>query len=84
MDADVVTQLMISQQLLSEDAVLVAQSSYHKNCLILQQVRLMDAKAVISFCQLLKAKEMIEETLINGEKIKAYYVFFSKIYPIYL
>ena len=64
-------QLMISQQLLSEDAVMAAQSNYHKSCLILQQVRLMDSKALASFCELLKADEghkSIGETMLNGKQ----------------
>ena len=70
MDAEVVMELMISQQLLSEDVVMAAQSSYHKNCLILQQVRLMDTKTLMLFCELLKANDSqtsIGETLINSE-----------------
>ena len=70
MDAEVVMELMISQQLLSEDAVMAAQSSYHKNCLILQQVRLMDTKTLILFCELLKGNERqkrLGEMLVNGK-----------------
>ena len=54
MDAEVVAQLMISQQLLSEDIVITAQSRYHKNCLILQQLRLMNAETLILFGELLQ------------------------------
>ena len=64
-------QLMISQQLLSEDVVMAAQSSYHKSCLILQQVRLMDGKTLVSFCELLMENESqtrIGETLVNGKR----------------
>jgi len=69
MDAEGVMQLMISQQLLSEDVVMGAQSSYHKNCLILQKVRLMDAKTLIVFCELLKANNSnIGITLITGKE----------------
>ena len=70
MDAEVVMQLMISQQLLSEDVVVAAQSSYHKSCLILQQVRLMDSKGLVSFCELLKANTSLRnigEMLHNGK-----------------
>ena len=70
MDAEVVMQLMISKHLLSEDVVMTAQSSYHKSCLILQQVRLMDTKTLVSFHQMLKASQSqhIEGTLTNGEQ----------------
>ena len=53
MDARVVTQLMVSQQLLSEDIVMAALSDYHKNCLILQQLRLMNVESLVSFSELL-------------------------------
>jgi len=70
MDAEVVMQLMISQHPLSEDVVMAAQSSYHKSCLILQQVRLLNAKTLGSFCQSLKAiksQSDIGEMLVNGK-----------------
>ena len=53
MEAEVVTQLMVSQQLLSEDVVMAASSDYLKNCLILQQVRLMNVQSLLSFSKLL-------------------------------
>jgi len=70
MDAEEVMQLMISQQLLSEDVVMAAQSSYHKSCLILQQVQVMDANTLLLFCESLKTSEnqkSIAETLVNGK-----------------
>ena len=57
MDAEVVTQLMVSKQLLSEDVVMAACSDYLKNCLILQQVRLMNVQSLLSFGELLKAND---------------------------
>ena len=57
MDAEVVTQLMVSQQLLSEDVVMAASSDYLKNCLILQQVRLMNVQSLLSFSELLQAND---------------------------
>ena len=53
MDAEVVTRLMVSQQLLSEDIVMAASSDHHKNTLILQQVRLMNVQSLVSFGELL-------------------------------
>ena len=53
MDAEVVTQLMLSQQLLSGDVVLAASSDYQKNCLILEKVRAMSLQTLQSFVELL-------------------------------
>ena len=53
MDTEVVTQLMVSQQLLSEDIAMAASSDHHKNTLILQQVRLMNVQSLVSFGELL-------------------------------
>ena len=72
MDAEVVTQLMVSQQLLSEDIVMAASSDYQKNCLILQQVRIMNIKKLIFFGELLKATDSqkhIGTALMQGKKI---------------
>ena len=55
MDARVITQLMVSQKLLSEEIVMKAFSDYHKNCLILQQVRLMSAQSLLLFVELLQS-----------------------------
>ena len=70
MDAEVVTQLMVSQQLLSEDVVMAASSDYLKNCLILQQVRLMNVQSLLSFSELLQANDSqkcIGTMLIDGK-----------------
>jgi len=69
MDAEVVVQLMISQQLLSDDIVMTAQSLYNKNCLILEQVRLMNVQTLTLFCEVLKGNDSqgkIGETLFSG------------------
>ena len=70
MDAEVVTQLMVSQQLLSEDIVMAASSDYQKNCLILQQVTLMNVQSLESFAELLLtsgSQDHIGKMLINGK-----------------
>ena len=70
MDAEVVVQLMISQQLLSEDIVMTAPSIYNKNRLILEQVRLMNTQTMMSFCELLKGDQSqreIGEALFSGK-----------------
>ena len=69
MDAELVVQLMISRQLLSEDIAMTAQSLYTKNCLILEQIRITDVQTLVSFCETLKTNDsqrMIGEMLLNG------------------
>ena len=63
-------QLMISQQLLSEDIVMTAQSNYHMACLILEQLRLMDIQALVCFSKLLQesmSQKNIGILLLNGK-----------------
>ena len=59
MDAKVhvVTQLMVTQQLLSEDIVKHAVSNFQKNSLILQQFAMMNEQTLFSFGQLLLTNE---------------------------
>ena len=75
MNPEVVVQLMTSQQLLSKDVFMTAQSCYHKNCLILEQVRLMDTKSLMSFCELLKedqSERKSGEMLLSGKHSNTY------------
>ena len=70
MDAEVVTQLMVSQQLLSKDTVIAASSDYQRNCLILQRVRQMDVQTLQSFGKLLltnDSQKHIGTMLIDGK-----------------
>ena len=70
MDAEVVTQLMVSQQLLSEDIVMAASSDYQKNCLILQQIRQMNVQSLVSFSESLLTNDVqkhIGTMLIDGK-----------------
>ena len=60
MDAEVVTQLMLSQQLLSEDIAMAALSDYQKNCIILQQMTMMNVQSLVSIGELL--------LMIDGQK----------------
>ena len=53
MDAEIVTQLMVSQQLLSEDIAMAASSDYQKNCIILQQMTMMNVQSLVSIGELL-------------------------------
>ena len=57
MDPEVVASLMVSKQLLSEDMINAASSDYHKNCLILQQVRQLNMQSLQSFSDLLLTSE---------------------------
>ena len=69
MDAEVATQLMVSQQLLSENIVVAASSDYQKNCLILQQLSIMNMELLMSFSELLQSidcQKHIGTTLISG------------------
>ena len=69
MDAEVVTQLMVSQQLLNEDTVVAASSDYQKIFLILQQVRMMNVETLVSFSELLltsDSQKHIGTVLIDG------------------
>ena len=65
MDAEVVAQLMISQQLLSKDVIMTAQSLYNK-----ERIQYTDVPTLVSFCETLKAnnnQRKIGETLLNGK-----------------
>jgi len=69
MDPEMVVQLMIPKQLLSEDIVMTAQSCYNKNCLILEQIRLMDPNALLIFINILKddiSQTNVGNVLSNG------------------
>ena len=70
MDAEVVTQLMVSQQLLSEDIVMAASSNYQKNCLILERLTQMDVESLVSFAEMLRISDSsnhIGESLSDGK-----------------
>ena len=73
MDADIVVQQMLTQQLLSDEEVEIlmnASSNYHKNCLLLEKIRLMDMQALELFCKLLwscDSQKHIADVLVNGK-----------------
>ena len=74
MDAEVVTQLMVTQQLLREDIVKDAFSNYQKNCLILHQLRKMDIQTLVSFSELLQTTDShkhIGKMLTEGKKLRS-------------
>ena len=69
-DSHIVTQLMVSQQLINERAIMNASNDYQKNCLILQQLRLMDMQTLESFGELLQTnndQKHVGKLLIDGE-----------------
>ena len=71
MDAEVVAQLMVSQQLLSENIFVTASSDYQKKRIILQQIGLMNVEKMLSFSNLLltiDSQKHVGQMLIKGEK----------------
>ena len=70
MDGHVVTQLMISRQLLNKGIVMNTSNDYQKSSLILQQVRLMDIQTLQIFSNMLLTDDRqrhIGKMLIDGE-----------------
>ena len=73
MDSDLIVQHMLSQQLLNDQEVhtiMSAASDYHKNCLIIAKIRLMDTQSLLSFCdilQLFDSQNHICSVLTNGK-----------------
>ena len=69
MDAEVVTRLMVSQQLLSEETITAASSDYLKNTLIIERVRLMSIQSLMSFVEMLQSidsQKHIGATLVQS------------------
>ena len=73
MDCDLIVQHMLTQQLLDKNEVLNlnnAISSYQKNSLLLERIRLMDMQRLEPFCKLLrsfKSQKHIADVLVNGK-----------------
>ena len=70
LDSEIVTQLMVSQQLLSEGTIMAASSDYQRNYLALQRVRLMNKQTLLSFGKLLlmsDSQKHIGKMLIDGK-----------------
>lgn len=70
MDIEEIKQLLTFQQLLQIDEATTAESlsKYHKNCVILQNIRLMSSERLVSFCESLKSsREAIGEKMISGK-----------------
>ena len=73
MDSDVLVNHMLSQHLLNDQEVVVimsAASLYQKNCLVLEKIRQMDTKCLVSFCEILQLfdyQKHIASILSNGK-----------------
>ena len=70
MDSDLIVEHMLSQQLLSDYTIMSAASSFQKNYLIMEKVRLMDTKSLVSFCEILQmfdCQKHIASVLLNGK-----------------
>ena len=72
MDFDLIVQQMLTKKLLNEEEIqnlANAASSYQKNCLLLEKIRLMDMERLHLFCKLLKlidGQKHIADVLVNG------------------
>ena len=84
MDADIVAQQMLTQQLLNDEEVeilMFAASNYQKNCLLLEKIRLMDMQSLELFCKLLWScddQKHIADVLVNG-KLRLLMVIFTYV-----
>ena len=73
MDSGLIVQHMLSQQLLSKQEVhtiISAASDYKKNCLVVEKIRLMDTKCLVSFCEILQkfdCQSHVSSVLLNGK-----------------
>ena len=73
MDSDLIVEHMLSQQLLNDQEVhtiMSAASSFQKNCLILEKIRLMNIKSLMCFCEILQkfdSQKHITDALLNGK-----------------
>ena len=68
MDADLIVQPMLTEQLLNQN-LMNANSRYQKNCLLLEKIRLLDIQALELFCKLLQSfdsQKHIADVLVNG------------------
>ena len=72
MDSDLIVQHMLPQQLLNDQeahTIMSAASKYQKNCLVVERIRLMDTRSLVSFCKILQrfdCQNHISSLLING------------------
>ena len=75
MDSDFIVQYMLSQQLLNDQEVHIimsAASDYQKNCLVVEKIRLMDRKFLLSLCKRLQmsdSQKHIAAVLLTGKKL---------------
>ena len=75
MDSDAIVQEMSTQQLFSDNDLLTistAINKYHKNCLVLDRVRLMNVTTLMTFCNLVQRidhQKHIGIALLNGTAV---------------
>ena len=73
MDSDLIVEHMLSQRLLNDQdvhTITSAASSFQKNCLLFEKMRLMDTKSLVSFCEILQkfnCHKYIADALLNGK-----------------
>ena len=73
MDSDSIVEHMLSEQLLNDQhiyTIMSAASSFQKNCLILEKIRLMNTQSLVCFCEILQMldhQKHIVSVLLNGK-----------------
>lgn len=78
MDNNLIVQHMLSQNLLNDQefcTIKSGMSDYHKNCLILEKIRLMNAQSLVQFCKILQmfdCQKHIANVLLNGKILTLY------------
>ena len=83
MDSGLIVQHMLSQQLLNDQEVhtmMSAASDYQKNCLVVEKIRLMDRKFLLSLCEMLQisdSQKHIAAVLFNGKILILFLVYLA-------
>ena len=73
MDSDLIVEHMLSQRLLGDQqvhAIMSAGSSFQRNRLVLENIRLMDTESLLSFCEILQlfdCQKHIASVLLKGK-----------------
>ena len=78
MDSGLLVQHMLSQKLINDQkfhTIIRGMNDYHRNCLILESVQLMDTQSLMCFCkilQMLNHQKHIASVLLNGKVLDFY------------
>ena len=75
MDSGLVVQHMLSQKLINDHTIISSTSDYHRNCLIVESIRLMDTQSLMCFCKILQmfdCQKHIANMLLNGKVLNFY------------